>query len=147
VFLKVAEDKMRTQYELKKKERSSMLANMSLEQHAFSYSQKSQFKIPELPTASGNIREKMGSNKETATSSPHTPAKSLPPKTTTTSTHHRATPQGTDDVRTRQDNDDRGGAGPSAAAGRDDESEDTESCFETTVQESSKRKRKWFGLF
>lgn len=130
---------MRTQYELKKKERSSMLANMSLEQHAFSYSQKSQFKIPELPTASGNIREKMGSNKETAaTSSPHTPSKSLPPKAP-------ARPAGTDDV----SNHERGGAaaGPSAVAGRDDETEDTDSCFETTVQESSQRKRKWFSFF
>lgn len=136
---------MRTQYELKKKERSSMLANMSLEQHAFSFSQKSQFKIPELPTASGNIREKMESNKETATSSPCTPAKSLPPKSTT-NTHHAA-PLGTDDVSTRQDNNDRDGAGPSAAAGRDDETEDTDSCFETTVQESSQRKRKWFSFF
>ena len=123
-----------------------MLANMSLEQHAFSFNQKNQFKIPELPSASGNIREKMESMKET--SSPSTPAKSLQ-KTFSAMGASGAS----------------GAAGAAGAAGSKqqeggsqekpaeqpagtqvDNEDDTESCYQTTVQES-KRKRKWYSLF
>lgn len=138
VFLyQVAEDAMRTQYELKKKERSSMLANMSLEQHAFSFNQKNQFKIPELPSASGNIREKMESMKET--SSPSTPAKSLHQTFTAMSAGGAGSKQ-------QQEGGSQEKPAEQPAGTQVDNEDDTESCYQTTVQES-KRKRKWYSLF
>jgi len=130
----VAEDAMRTQYELKKKERSSMLANMSLEQHAFSFNQKNQFKIPELPSASGNIREKMESMKET--SSPPTPAKSLQKTFSAMGASGSKQQEGGSQEKPAEQ----------PAGTQVDNEDDTESCYQTTVQES-KRKRKWYSLF
>lgn len=130
---------MRTQYELKKKERSSLLANMSLEQHAFSYNQKHQFKIPELPTASGNIREKMESNKET--SSPSTPSKSMRMTTVTPDTPCAGSSRLVSKQAINEE------APVAAGTANNDTEEDTESCFETTIQESQLRKRKWFSFF
>ena len=132
----VAEDAMRTQYELKKKERSSMLANLSLEQHAFSFNQKNQFKIPELPSASGNIREKF-ENKET--SSPSTPSKTLQQQ----SAVGTGGAGGAGSSREKQQD---GGSQEKPAGTQIDDEDDTESCYQTTVQES-KRKRKWYSLF
>lgn len=128
---------MRTQYELKKKERSSLLANMSLEQHAFSYNQKNQFKIPELPTASGNIREKMESNKET--SSPSTPSKSMRMTTVTPDTPGAGSSRLVSKQAINEET--------PVAGTENNDTEDTESCFETTIQESQLRKRKWFSFF
>lgn len=130
---------MRTQYELKKKERASSLANMSLEQHAFSYNQPNQFKIPELPTASGNIRDVVDQSKDT--SSPATPAKS---QATTPAKSFATTP----------------GAGPSQATPvescRDRETDahttgtalcddDELSCM--TAPQQAQKKRKWYSIF
>lgn len=125
---------MRTQYELKKKERSSALANMSLEQHAFSFNQKNQFKIPELPSASGNIREKMDSMKDTSSLSP---VKSLQtPLQSPGAGSSRDKQQVTcyDNKQTEQQ------------TGTTDVEDDTESCYQTTIQEST-RKRKWYSFF
>ena len=117
-----------------------MLANMSLEQHAFSFNQKNQFKIPELPSASGNIREKMESMKET--SSPSTPAKSLQQTFSAMGTG------GAGSSREKQQQEDRSQEKPAEqpAGTQVDNEDDTESCYQTTVQES-KRKRKWYSLF
>lgn len=114
-----------------------MLANMSLEQHAFSFNQKNQFKIPELPSASGNIREKMmESMKET--SSPSTPAKSLQ-KT------FSAMAAGSSREKQQEGGSQEKPAEQPAGTQVNNE-DDTESCYQTTVQES-KRKRKWYSLF
>ena len=141
VFLQVAEDTMRTQYELKKKERSSMLANMSLEQHAFSFDQKNQFKIPELPSASCNTREKMESMKET--SSPSTPAKSLQ-HTPAKSLQQTFGAMGAGSKQQEGGSQEKSAEQP--AGTQVDNEDDTDSCYQTTVQES-KRKRKWYTLF
>ena len=119
---------MRTQYELQKKERSSLLANMSLEQHAFSYNQKNQLKsTQELPSASGNIRDKIDTLRDTASQSkyPSTPSKSLrmTQQELVEPSKKKETPEGTNY-----------------------ESQDTESCYQTTVQDSKRSKRKWFSL-
>lgn len=111
-----------------------MLANMSLEQHAFSFNQKNQFKIPELPSASGNIREKMESMKET--SSPPTPAKSLQKTFSAMGASGSKQQEGGSQEKPAEQ----------PAGTQVDNEDDTESCYQTTVQES-KRKRKWYSLF
>ena len=112
-----------------------MLANLSLEQHAFSFSQKNQFKIPELPSASGNIREKF-ENKET--SSPSTPSKTLQQQS--------AVGTGGAGAGSSREKQQDGGSQEKPAGTQIDDEDDTESCYQTTVQES-KRKRKWYSLF
>jgi len=134
----VAEDAMRTQYELKKKERSSMLANLSLEQHAFSFNQTNQFKIPELPSASGNIREKMMETMKD-TSSPSTPAKTFQQAITAQQSQEPA-------AGSSREKDQDGATQEEPAGTQIDNGDDTESCYQTTIQES-KRKRKWYSLF
>lgn len=125
---------MRTQYELKKKERSSALANMSLEQHAFSFNQKTQFKIPELPSASGNIREKMENMKDTSSLSP---VKSLQ-----TPLQSPGAGSSRDKQVVCSPNDNKHTEQPTGT----DTEDDTESCYQTTIQEST-RKRKWYSFF
>lgn len=112
-----------------------MLANLSLEQHAFSFNQKNQFKIPELPSASGNIREKF-ENKET--SSPSTPSKTLQQQS--------AVGTGGAGGGSSREKQQDGGSQEKPAGTQIDDEDDTESCYQTTVQES-KRKRKWYSLF
>lgn len=46
VSIQVAEDTWKTEYELKKKERTSMLANMTVQQHAYSIKQKPVLSTP-----------------------------------------------------------------------------------------------------
>ena len=111
-----------------------MLANMSLEQHAFSFNQKNQFKIPELPSASGNIREKMESMKET--SSPSTPSKTLQQSAIGAGSSREKQQEGGSQEKPAEQ----------PAGTQVDNEDDTESCYQTTVQES-KRKRKWYSLF
>ena len=124
---------MRTQYELKKKERASSLANLSLEQHAFSYNQPQQFKIPDLPTASGNIRDVLDTSKDT--SSPATPTKS----NATTPAKRQAGPSHLKPAESCQDRET--GAQTAGTALCDD---DEVSCM-TAPQEH--KKRKWYSLF
>ena len=121
-----------------------MLANLSLEQHAFSFNQKNQFKIPELPSASGNIREKMmESTKETSSPSPSTPAKTLQQTFSAMGASAGTAGAGAGAGSKQQE----GGSQEKQPAGTQvDNEDDTESCYQTTVQES-KRKRKWYSLF
>ena len=71
---------MRTKYELQKKERSSMLANISVEQHAFSLQQQKELMPPPPPVnvnspnapscSAGNIREAIDSDSKSYFTSP-----------------------------------------------------------------------------
>ena len=115
-----------------------MLANLSLEQHAFSFNQKNQFKIPELPSASGNIRDKMESMKET--SSPSTPAKNLQQTFSAMGTGSKQQQEGGSQEKPAEQ------PAEQPAGTQVDNEDDTESCYQTIVQDS-KRKRKWYFLF
>lgn len=121
---------MRTQYELKKKERASSLANLSLEQHAFSYNHPHQFKIPELPAASGNIREVLDQSKDT--SSPLTPAKSQV-------TQHGAVPSQSKPTESLRDR----GTYTETPGTTSLDDDDEVSCMTAPPE----KKRKWFSLF
>lgn len=166
-YTQVAEDAMRTQYELKKKERTSLLANLSLEQHAFSYNQKPpQFKIPDLPTSSGNIRERFDNTKDTS-SSP-TPKSVLTPMCTPSKSMVTMTGEGACGELTESpitagtsggltSRPSPLGAKTSTPSNEPTPSiitcteDDTQSCFHTTVDNEevsvAKRKRKWYSIF
>lgn len=129
-----------------------MLANMSLEQHAFSFNQKNQFKIPELPTSSGNIREKFESMKDVSSNmlsskmkEPATPS-SLDLAATGAGVGVGAESIGVDtpDINSAKPTN-TGMPSSSKMKGTSDE-DDTQSCYQT-VQDGPVRKRKWYSLF
>lgn len=127
-----------------------MLANMSLEQHAFSFNQKNQFKIPEQPTSSGNIREKFETTKDVSSNMFSTKMKgpATPSDLTATGADDGAGTEtlgmNTPDINSAKQTN-AGMPSSSKMKGTSDE-DDTQSCYQT-VQDGPVRKRKWYSLF
>lgn len=135
IYNQVAEDTWKTEYELKKKERTSMLANMTVQQHAFSIKQK-----PVLST-----------QPQFLASSPPSVATSTK-KFLKYDTNMISTPQKETDGTTKgnhseiqKDTEEKHDDGVCSTYNRDEE--DIATSSEENAIEPSAKKRKWFPFF
>ena len=163
VIFQVAEDTWKTEYELKKKERTSMLANMSVQQHAFSIKQKTVLTSPQQFHSSSPPSVATSTKKNVAAidTTPPPPALSDVPEETASDKSKQIMRKRKLDRKRKTDSGSKS-KGKAPKVESDDGTDDGVACSkqenfhsaesssdesETTDDEPSAKKTKWFGLF